>query len=70
VAKWVALVWVSVVKRRQRLGEEMYGLDGARLGGGPKWTLTEVVQNDCRSCKLNMEDAADRGGWRKQMGDD
>jgi len=45
-------------------------MEGARQGGRPKKTWTEVVQKDCQARKLNREDAMDRSRWRKQVKDD
>jgi len=32
--------------------------------------LSEIVEKDCQSCKLNKEDAIDRKRWRMQIRDD
>jgi len=47
-----------------------YEVEGARPTGRPKKTWTEIVQKDCQTRKLNIEDAIDRNMWRKQIKDD
>jgi len=42
------MVWACVAKRRQQLGEEMYGI----WRGIPKRTWREIVEKDCQACKL------------------
>jgi len=43
-----------------------YEVEGARPGGRPKKTWTEIVQKDCQARKLNSQHATDRNRWRKQ----
>jgi len=38
-----------------------YEVEGSRPRGRPKKTWKEVVREDCQACKLNKEDAMDRG---------
>ena len=45
-----------------------YEVDGARPRGRPK--NLEIVEKDCQACKLNREDAMDRGRWKKQIRDE
>jgi len=47
-----------------------YEVEGVRPRGRPKKTWTDIVQNDCQTCKLNREDAMDRNSCRKQIRDD
>ena len=47
-----------------------YEVEGARPRSRPKKTWREFVQKDCRTCKLNREDAMDHSRWRKQLKDD
>ena len=44
-------------------------MEGSRPRGRPKRTWTEVVQKDCQACKLDREDAMDRGRWKKLIKD-
>jgi len=44
-----------------------YDVEGVKPRGGPKKTWREVVEKDCHTYKLNMEDAVDRNRWRKQI---
>jgi len=46
-----------------------YEVEGSRPRGRPKSTWREVVQKDCQPCKLNEEDAVDRGRWKKLIKD-
>jgi len=71
-AKDFVLVWACVAKKRQRLGEEMYGVwsAGCQNRGRPKRTWREIVQKDCQARKLNREDATDRSRLRKQINGD
>jgi len=61
------MVWACAAKRRQLLGEEMYG---ARPRGRPKKTWTEIVQKDCQARKLIGEFAMHCNRCRKQIRDD
>jgi len=45
-----------------------YEVEGARPKGRPKKTWREIVEKDCKACRLNREDAIDRSRWRKQTG--
>jgi len=45
-----------------------FKVEGSRPRGRPKKTWREIVEKDCRSCGLNMEDAMDCTRWRKQKG--
>jgi len=47
-----------------------YDVEGARTGGRPKRTWSDVVQKDCQTCKLKREDAMECSRWRKQLKDD
>ena len=47
-----------------------YEVEGARPRGRPKKTWREIVEKDCQARELNREDAVDRVGWRKRIGDD
>jgi len=73
-AKQVAMVWACAAKKRQWLGEEMYGVWSGRCQakpwGRPKKTWKDIVEKDCQARKLNREDAMDRNRWRKQIRDD
>ena len=40
-------------------------MEGSRPRGIPNRSCKEVVQKDCQACKLNREDAMDRGRWKK-----
>jgi len=42
-----------------------YEVEGSSLRGRPKRMWREVVQKDCQARNLNMEDAMDRGRWKK-----
>jgi len=45
-----------------------YEMEGTRPRGRPKKTWREIVEKDCKTCGLNMEDAInDRSRWRKQI---
>jgi len=46
-----------------------YEMEGARPRGRPKKTWREIVEKDCKACKLNREDAIDCNRWRKQIRD-
>ena len=46
-----------------------YEVEGPRPRGRPKRTWREVVEKDCRTHKLNKEDAIDRSRWRKLIKD-
>jgi len=46
-----------------------YEVEGPRPRGRPKRTWREVVREDCRSLKLNTEDAMDGSSWRKLIKD-
>ena len=47
---------------------QRYEVEGTRPRGRPKKTWREIVEKDCRACRLNTEDAMDRSRWRKQIG--
>jgi len=47
-----------------------YEGEGDRPTGRPKKTWTEVLQKDCKECKLNMEDAMDCSRYRNHIRDD
>jgi len=69
------MVWACAAKRRQWLGEEMYGVwnggcQAKSLRGRPKKTWREIVETDFQTRKLNIKDAIDRNRWRKQIRDD
>ena len=68
-AKQIAIVWACAAKRRQRLGEEIYGVwsGGCRPKGRPKKTWREIVEKDCQAHKLNRKDAMYRNRLRKQV---
>jgi len=42
-----------------------YEVEGAR----PRENLERDCRKDCQACGLNREDAMDRVGWRKRIGD-
>jgi len=42
-----------------------YEVEGFRPRGRLKRTWREVVHKDCQARSLNIEDAIDRGGWKK-----
>jgi len=44
-----------------------YEDQGPRPRGRPKTTWREVVQENWQACKMNEEDAMDRGKWRKMI---
>ena len=44
-----------------------YEVEGSRPRGRPKTTWSEVVEKDYQARNLNMEDAMDRGRWKKLM---
>jgi len=44
-----------------------YEVEGPRPRGRPKRTWREVVREDCKTRKLNKEDAMDRCKWRKML---
>jgi len=44
-----------------------YEVEGPRPRGRPKRTWKEVVREDCKTRKLNKEDAMDRCKWRKVL---
>jgi len=46
-----------------------YEVEGPRPRGRSKRTWREVVEKDCQTCKLNMEDAVDHSRWRKLIKD-
>ena len=46
-----------------------YEVECSRPTGRPKRTWREVFEKDCQARKLNKEDAADHGKWRKLMKD-
>jgi len=46
-----------------------YEVGGPRPRGRPNRTWREVVEKECRACKLNKEDAMDRSEWRKLIKD-
>ena len=54
------MVWACAAKRRQWLGEEMYGVwnGGCQARSQTKENL-EIVEEDCQACKLNTEYAMD-----------
>jgi len=66
-AKQVAMVWARAAKRRQWLGEEMYGVWSGWCQAKRKTKKCEIMEKDCQVCKLNKEDAMDRKRWRKQI---
>jgi len=43
---------------------------GFQAGSGPGRTWREIVERDCRAHGLNREDAMDRVGLMRQIGDD
>jgi len=51
--KQAAMVWALIVRKREWLGEKMYGdeVEGARPRGRPK-KAWEVVGKDCQACGL------------------
>jgi len=42
-----------------------YEVEDSRPRGRPKRTWKEVVQKDCQANNWNIEDAMDRGRWKK-----
>jgi len=44
-----------------------YEVEGPRPTGRPKRTWKEVVREDCKTRKLNKEDAMDRCKWKKVL---
>jgi len=42
-----------------------YEVEGSRPRSRPKWTWRGCAKKDCRTRKLNKEDAMDHGGWKK-----
>ena len=40
-----------------------YEVEGGRTKGRPKKTW-EIVEKDCKACKLNREDATNSNRWR------
>jgi len=47
-----------------------YEVEGARPTDRPRKTWREIVEKDCKACKLNREDAMDRYRWKKHIRDD
>jgi len=47
-----------------------YEVEGVKPRGRPKKTWREIVEKDCKACKLNREDAMDCNRWRKHIRDD
>jgi len=47
-----------------------YEVEGARPRSRPKRTWREVLEKDCKACKLNIDDAMDHSRWRKLIKDD
>jgi len=63
------MVLACIVKRRECLGEEVYGVwsAGCQTKRHTKEALSEVVHKDCQVCKLNRAYAMDHSRWRKQI---
>jgi len=59
------MVWAYVVKKCME-----YEVESARPRGRLKRTWREIAPKDCQACKLNRDDAVDRGRWRKLIKDD
>jgi len=47
-----------------------YEVEGTRPRGCPKKTWIEIVEKNCKVCKLNREDAIYCNRWTKQIRDD